>query len=148
MKEINNKNVRARKNFERYLQDRLREAPISQFIGHRLVSCKNGRAEVRLPYRQEFQQNYGVMHGGIVATLADTAGYFAAASVSPEQIVTTVEFKINLLSGAREENLTGVGKVIRNGRQLIVCEMIVYGRRRRKIALASGTYARLDQNWT
>ncbi len=56
--------------------------------------------------------------------------------------------KINLLSGAREEDLRGAGRVIRNGRQLIVCEMIVYGRRRRKIALASGTYARLGQRWT
>ncbi len=55
--------------------------------------------------------------------------------------------KINLLSGAREEDLRGIGRVIRNGRQLIVCEMIVYGRRRRKVALAMGTYARLDQSW-
>ncbi len=137
----------APRNFEKLLKARLRDAPISRFLGHWLAGCKGGRAEVRLPYRAEFQQNYGVVHGGIIATVADTAGFFAAASSSPEQMVTTVEFKINLLSGAREENLISVGKVIRNGRQLIVCEMIVYGRRRRKIALASGTYARLDQNW-
>ncbi|MGH7601857.1 MAG: PaaI family thioesterase [bacterium] len=138
----------APQNFGKLLKARLRSAPISHFLGHRLTVCKDGRAEVRLPYRAEFQQSYGVVHGGIVATVADTAGFFAAASVSPEQMVTTVEFKINLLSGAREEELRGVGRVIRNGRQLIVCEMIVYGRQRRKIALASGTYARLDQNWT
>ncbi|MCI0691570.1 PaaI family thioesterase [candidate division KSB1 bacterium] len=142
------KKTTAPKNFENLLKARLRNAPISDFLGHRLIVCKDGRAEVRLPYRAEFQQSYGVVHGGIVATVADTAGFFAAASASPAQMVTTVEFKINLLSGAREENLTGVGKVIRNGRQLVVCEMIVYGRRRRKIALASGTYAGLDQSWT
>jgi uncharacterized protein (TIGR00369 family) len=136
------------KNFEALLKARLRDAPISHFLGHRLIVCKGGRAEVRLPYRAEFQQSYGVVHGGIIATVADTAGFFAAASASPKQMVTTVEFKINLLSGAREENLVSIGKVIRNGRQLIVCEMIVYGRRRRKIALASGTYARLEQSWT
>jgi uncharacterized protein (TIGR00369 family) len=135
------------KNFETLLKTRLRDAPISRFLGHRLLACKDGRAEVRLPYRAEFQQSYGVVHGGIIATVADTAGFFAAASLSPEQTVTTVEFKINLLSGAREENLVSIGKVIRNGRQLIVCEMIVYGRRRRKIALATGTYARLEQSW-
>ena len=142
------KKTTAPKNFEKLLKARLRNAPISRFLGQRLIVCKNGRAEVRLPYRAEFQQGDGVVHGGIVATLADTAGFFAAASASPEQMVTTVEFKINLLSGAREEDLRGIGHVIRNGRQLIVCEMIVYGRRRRKIALASGTYARLDQSWT
>ena len=137
-----------RKNFEHYLKERLRDAPISRFPGHRLVACQNGRAEVRLPYRAEFQQSYGVVHGGLIATLADTAGFFAAASVSRENVVTTVEFKINLMSGAREENLLGVGKVLRNGRHLIVCEMTIYGRRRRKIASALGTYTRLEQNWT
>lgn len=134
-------------NFEQLLKTRLREAPISQFLGHRLVSCKSGRATVRLPYRTEFQQSYGVVHGGIIGTIADTCGFFAAASVS-ESIVTTVEFKINLLSGARAENLLGIGKVVRNGKNLIVCEMIVYGARRRKIALATGTYTRLEQKWT
>lgn len=135
------------KNFEKLLKARLREAPISQFLGHRLISCQSGRATVRLPYRPEFQQSYGVVHGGIVGTIADTCGFFAAASVS-ENVVTTVEFKINLLSGAREENLLGVGKVVRNGKNLIVCEMIVYGTRRRQIALATGTYTRLKQKWT
>ena len=134
-------------NFEQLLKNRLREAPISQFLGHRLVSCKSGRATVRLPYRTEFQQSYGVVHGGIIGTIADTCGFFAAASVS-ENVVTTVEFKINLLSGARAENLLGIGKVVRNGKNLIVCEMIVYGTRRRKIALATGTYTRLEQKWT
>ncbi len=136
------------KNFEKYLKECLRNAAISRFLGHSLISCQKGRAEVRLPYRREFQQNYGVVHGGIIATIADTAGFFAAASVSPQQIVTTVEFKINLLSGAREENLVGIGSVVRNGKRLIVCEMAVYGSRRRKIALATGTYSRLDNNWT
>jgi len=65
---------------EDYLKARLREAPISKFLGHSLISCKNGRATVRLPYREEFQQSYGV---------------------------------------------------VRNGKNLIVCEMIVYGKRRR-----------------
>jgi uncharacterized protein (TIGR00369 family) len=142
------KKTAAPKDFEKLLKARLRDAPISHFIGHRLTVCKDGCAEVRLPYRAEFQQSYGVIHGGIVATVADTAGFFAAASASPERMVTTVEFKINLLSGAREEDLRGVGRVIRNGRHLIVCEMTVYGRRRRKIALALGTYARLNQGWT
>jgi uncharacterized protein (TIGR00369 family) len=136
------------KNFEKYLKERLREAPISQFLGQRMIVCKAGRAEIRLPYRPEFQQSYGVVHGGIVATVADTAGFFAAASVSSENVVTTVEFKINLLSGAREESLVSIGKVVRNGRNLIVCEMTVYGARHRKIALAMGTYSRLDGNWT
>jgi uncharacterized protein (TIGR00369 family) len=126
------KKTAAPKDFEKLLKARLRNAPISHFLGHRLIVCKGGRAEVRLPYRAEFQQGDGVVHGGIIATLADTAEFFAAASASPQQTVTTVEFKINLLSGAREENLVSVGKVIRNGRQLIVCEMMVYGRRRRQ----------------
>jgi hypothetical protein len=45
------------KNFVKYLKQLLRNTPISRFLGHALVNCANGRAEVRLPFRPEFQQN-------------------------------------------------------------------------------------------
>ena len=116
-------------------------APVSRYLGHELVALGGGRAEVRLPYRDEFDQGFGVVHGGIVATLADTAGYFAAASLLEDGVVTTVEFKVNLAEAARRETLVGVGEAMSRGRSLIVCRMTVRGADDRVVAVAQGTYA-------
>ncbi len=61
--------------------------------------CENGVARVRLPFRAEFEEKYGVIHGGLTGLLADTSGNFAVGSVSPGSTVKTVEFKMNLLAG-------------------------------------------------
>ena len=74
-------------------------APISRYLGMTLSYCENGVARVRLPFRAEFEERHGVIHGGLIGLLADTAGNFAVGSVSPGSTVKTVEFKMSLLAG-------------------------------------------------
>ena len=118
-------------------------SPVSVFIGQQLVECEGGVAEVVLPHRPEFQQALGVTHGGIIATIADTAGFFAAAS-SSEATVATVEFKINLLAAARGETLRARGTVVQRGSRLVIAEMKVTSDSGTLIAIGLGTYARLS----
>ena len=74
-------------------------APISRYLGMTLSYCENGVARARLPFRAEFEERHGVIHGGLISLLADTAGNFAVGSVSPGSTVKTVEFKMSLLAG-------------------------------------------------
>ncbi len=92
-------------------------APISRYLGMTLGYCENGVARVRLPFRAEFEDGYGVIHGGLIGLLADTAGNFAVGSVSPGSTVKTVEFKLSLLVGV-QGNLLAVGELVRKGRTL------------------------------
>jgi acyl-coenzyme A thioesterase PaaI-like protein len=69
----------APQNFEKLLKASLGNAPIGRFLGRRLIVCKGGRAEVRLPYRAEFQQGDGVVHGGIIATLVHLTKFIRGA---------------------------------------------------------------------
>ena len=62
-------------------------APISRYLGMTLSYCENGVARVRLPFRAEFEESHGVIHGGLIGLLADTAGNFAVGSVSPGSTV-------------------------------------------------------------
>ncbi len=52
-------------------------APISRYLGMTLSYCENGVARARLPFRAEFEERHGVIHGGLISLLADTAGNFA-----------------------------------------------------------------------
>jgi len=116
------------------------EAPIRELDGLEWVSCGGGVAELRLPFEPDLTQGLGVVHGGMVGLAADTAGWFAAASVYPQGLVTTAEYKINLLTGARGD-LLATGRVVRQGRNLITCQLEVVDAENKLVAVGIGTYA-------
>jgi uncharacterized protein (TIGR00369 family) len=102
-------------------------AGVSRFLGQELVSCGQGRAVVRLPVKAEFDQGTGVVHGGLAVTLADTAGYFAAASALPAGRVATVGLSFSFVGPPRGAALVAEGGVIARGRASLVCELRILG---------------------
>ena len=115
-------------------------APISRYLGMSLGYCENGVARVRLPFRRDFEEGHGVIHGGLIGLLGDTAGNFAVASVSPGSTVKTVEYKLSLLSGVQGD-LLAIGEVVRKGRTLATCRLEVVEGNDRVVAIGLATYA-------
>ena len=115
-------------------------APISRYLGMTLSYCENGGARVRLPFRAEFEEGHGVIHGGLIGLLADTAGNFAVGSVSPGSTVKTVEFKMSLPAGVQGD-LLAIGEVVRKGRTLATCRLEVVGGNDHVAAIGLATYA-------
>ena len=90
-------------------------------IGARLGRVEPGLVEVCLSYRADLTQQNGYIHGGIVATIADTAcGYAAYTLMPPNTDVLAVEFKINLLRPAKGEEFVARAEVIKSGKTLTV----------------------------
>ncbi len=90
-------------------------------IGAEVLSVRPGEVEIVLPFSDKLLQQHGFVHAGAVATIADSAcGYAGLSVMPPDAAVLTTEFKINLLSPARGDRLRAVGRVIRNGRTLVV----------------------------
>jgi uncharacterized protein (TIGR00369 family) len=96
-------------------------------IGARLGAVEPGSVEIVLPYRVELTQQHGFVHGGVIASLADTAAGFAAFSLmdGAEQPLS-VEFKVNLMSAARGDRLEIRAEVLKNGRTLKICRADVH----------------------
>ena len=93
-------------------------------LGALLHEIQAGRVEIDLPYRPELSQQHGYFHAGMVATVADSAGGYAAYTLFPaDSSVLTVEFKVNLIAPADGERVRAVGQVIRSGRTLTICEL-------------------------
>jgi uncharacterized protein (TIGR00369 family) len=96
-------------------------------IGARITALSPGRCELALDHDARLTQQHGFIHGGVVATLADTSAGYAAFSLMPAQAqVLTTEFKINLLNPARGERLRASAQVLKAGRTLTVCESSVF----------------------
>ena len=114
-------------NFEARVRDSFARQGIMDLIGARLTRVEPGLVEIELPYRADLTQQHGFFHAGITSTIADSAGGYAAFSLMPaEASVLTTEFKINLLAPAEGELLRALGRVVRPGRLLTVCEVDVF----------------------
>lgn len=113
-------------NFVDDVKTSFQQQGILKLLGAKLEKIEPGLVEISLPFKPELTQHTGFFHAGVTATIADTAGGYAAFTLFPAQaIVLSVEFKINLLNPAQGQLLYATGRVIKSGRTLSVCEVSV-----------------------
>ncbi|MEE4378361.1 MAG: PaaI family thioesterase [Candidatus Competibacteraceae bacterium] len=111
----------ANSEFAQAVKDSFAKQGIMRHINARLTLVRPGYVEISLPYSDEVSQQHGFFHGGVVGTIADSAGGYAGFSLmAVGDGVLTVEFKINLLAPADGELLIARGQVIRPGRTLTI----------------------------
>jgi len=92
-----------------------------EFLGASLTEVAPGRCEIRLPFKPELSQQHGYFHGGVIGTIGDSAGGYAAYTLMPSDAgVLTVEYKMNLLAPGDGELLIARGQVLKAGRTLMV----------------------------
>jgi uncharacterized protein (TIGR00369 family) len=109
------------------VQEIFRAAPFIALLGIELESVARGECHTRLRLRPEHLQQNGVVHAGVIATIADhTAGGAAGSVLGGDSYPLTAEFNINLLRAASGEYLTCHARVLKPGRTLIVAESEVF----------------------
>ena len=80
------------------VRERMKESQVITHLGFDVEKVEKGRAVFLLDVREHHKQIHGVVHGGILAALADTTAAIAAYSVVPKGTeIATVELKINYL---------------------------------------------------
>jgi len=131
-----------RESYERALRRAVDAAPIYQLLQIHLEHIDTGFARFRMPFRKELTQAYGVVHGGLIATLADTAVAFAVMTlIQPGEKVTTAEFKINFFSAVTGGEMFGEARAVYTGKRLVVADMEVKKENGQLIARGMATYA-------
>jgi uncharacterized protein (TIGR00369 family) len=116
--------------------------PFAQWLGMNTAEAGEGWFEVRLTIEPHHTQHDGVVHGGVIATLADTCAAMAAHTLAaPREQVLTVEFKINYLRAARSGTLRGRGTVLRQGRTLTAAESEIWAEESGKSILVAKAMA-------
>jgi len=97
-------------------------------LGVTLEGIGPGWCEASLGVQPWQLQQTGVVHAGVVATLADhCSGAAASVGLRAGEYVLTAEYKINLLRAARGERLVCRAEVLKPGRRLVVVEAQVWG---------------------
>ena len=126
---------------------RLRRSNPAKHFRLELVKAWRGRVVMRMPVLDRHKQVLRVVHGGVLAMLADTAGGFAAYLAAPEGTkVVTIEMKINFLEAIERGVVTADARVLRQGRTTSVVDCSVTDEDRRLVGKALMTFAILRKD--
>ncbi|HEV2762854.1 MAG TPA: PaaI family thioesterase [Pyrinomonadaceae bacterium] len=118
--------------------------PYVRLLGLELVSAGGGEATVRLPHRPELTRHEGIMHGGALASLVDTASAFAVLSLLEEgERTVTVDLTLHFLRPVLGGETIARARVLRAGRRLVTVSVEAAGPDEKLVATALTTYARI-----
>ena len=116
-----------------------------KLVGIEIDDIEPGRARLSLEVVEKHRQLQGIMHGGAIATLIDTAVAFAIVGASePGAKFTTIELKVNYLSPLVEGRVVADARLIRDGKRIIVAECDVFDPTGKLAAKGLLTYMRLN----
>ncbi len=102
---------------------RMRESNSGRLFGFQLEVAEPGRAVIHMRVRAKHRQVHGVVHGGILAAIADTAAGVACYMLLPRGThLATIEMKINYLEPVEKGTIVAEARVLRKGRTTAVAE--------------------------
>ena len=136
-------------NYQKRVVDSIKRQPFMMLIGAELTHLGPGQAEISVPFDLKLTQQDGFLHAGVVTTLLDMAGGYAAHSLMPANSgLLSVEFKVNLMRPAVGERFVARGQVLKPGKRLTVCESRLYacqGDEETLVAALQGTMYCVDR---
>jgi uncharacterized protein (TIGR00369 family) len=120
----------------------LQVMPFAAASGVEILAAAADEVRARLTWSPERCTSAGVLHGGALMTLADSAGALCAFLNLPEGASTaTVESKTNFLRPVTAGHVDAVARPLHVGRTLIVVLTEVWDDRGRRVALTTQTQA-------
>jgi uncharacterized protein (TIGR00369 family) len=126
------------------------QSPFMQDIGAYLIGLGPGWCECGLDIAPRHMQHSGVVHAGVQTTLADNAcGAAAGTLIGADDMILSIEFKVNLLRPGVGEKLFCRAEVLKPGQSFSVIEAEVFalqGEERKLTLKMLATMVSLPQN--
>lgn len=119
-----------------------RSIPLLQTLGIEPVAAEKGEARIRLVVDQKHLRTLGILHGGVSATLLDTALGYAVMSLAPQDHhAVTAQLNINFTRPVFDgETIEAVGRVVHRGSRSAVATGELRTAKGELAATASGTF--------
>lgn len=130
----------------RQVEDPAGAGPIVHTLGWRMVEVDEGRVVLSLPVREYLLHGGGIVHGGVLTTLADSAMSNAVMSrLDRGQGCVTTQLNANFLQAVREgDSMLCEGRVVRSGRRVAFAEATLRDSAGKVCLLATSTFAIFD----
>ena len=127
-----------------YARNALQKLPLARMIGMELVDLRMGEADIQIEIRDDLRQPHGVLHGGITATLIDTAMAFAIRTmIEPDEPTATVDLTVHYLRPHFEGRALCKAKVVKPGKRFFNVSAEVVNDEGKLIATGIATYTKI-----
>lgn len=113
--------------FREIIREHLHRQEFMKHIGCELTVIEPGYVEAVIELDTIHQQQIGLVHGGVTATIADVAAGFAGFTLVDEHEHTvTAEIKVSYFRKGLGQRLRAVGRVVKAGTSMHFCEADVF----------------------
>jgi len=113
-------------------------------LGMRMTRQAPGEAEVTLDIGPEHTQALGVVHGGVIASMADAAMAVAFSQLAPGEGMSTIDLSVRFMRPAVSGRLVATGRVVHTTRSLYFAEArVLCGEE--AVAIAQATFKRFPR---
>ena len=127
-----------------YAANALRRLPFAKLMGMQLEDLRLDEAVISLEVRDDLRQPSGVLHGGVTATLIDTAMAFAVRTrLEREAKTATIDLTVHYLRPLVEGKAICTGKVVRAGKRIFTVSADVHNEEGKMIATGLSTYTKV-----
>ena len=118
----------------------VKKSPFFDHMSMQLTFLDIGRATLELELGRKHFQAFGLVHGGVIATLIDTATFWAVFMEVPERNgLVNIDLKLNYLRAATGEILRAEGYSIRIGKSICYSEAHVFDEDNSRLAHGTST---------
>ncbi len=122
----------------------LNDLPFAKLIGMKLVDICPSEAVVSVDMRDDLRQPFGILHGGVTATLIDTAMAFAVRTyLEDTEASATIDLTVHYLRPHTDGTATCTARVMRPGKRIFTVSADVHNEEGKLIATALSTYTRI-----
>ena len=118
-------------------------SPLQQLLGYRLVEWEPGRAVIAYEVAKDHLNRTNRLHGGILATLCDTAGGYAGVfceTPGERRATVTLSLTVNFVAAVSGGRLTAEGRKRGGGRTIFFSDIELRDEEGRLVATATGTF--------
>ena len=123
------------------LRETFARVPYVGLLGLEFVSAGRGAATFALEMREELTRMGGILHGGALVSLMDTAAAFAVHTLlGPDGRTVTVDLTVHFLRPATAGRVESRATVLRQGRRVVILNVEAADASGALIATATMTY--------
>jgi uncharacterized protein (TIGR00369 family) len=124
------------------LRERLAASEFHTWAGMEVLEATAGEITVAMDVRDRHVNLQGLVHGGMLAILADTVcGLSIRSAMEAGRLHVTTDMDIHFLSPARPGRLFGRGKAVRVGRSLAFAEASIEDAEGKLLARAQARFS-------
>ena len=126
--------------FVKTIIEKVNESPYYKLTSMQLRELAWGQCRMHLQILEKHHQPYGMAHGGIFASLVDSAAYWAVFSrIGDGYKMISIDLKLNYLAPASRGDLFIHGKSIKTGRTLCMGEASITDENQKLICHGTST---------